>query len=127
MHFQILTLFPDLFEQFRKLGLVGRGVEQGLLKISTNKRARVRMYGDATKRTADLARAIGTDPSGDHGVLLDYANTATASGRLSQVSPHVDAHNLDTNPLNKTYLNITNYDATGNVVVAFLYVPTEVV
>lgn len=98
-----------------------------LLKISTNKRARVRMYGDATKRTADLARAIGTDPSGDHGVLLDYANTATASGRLSQVSPHVDAHNLDTNPLNKTYLNITNYDATGNVVVAFLYVPTEVV
>lgn len=98
-----------------------------LLKISTNKRARVRVYGDDAARTADLARAIGTLPEGDHGVLLDYANTVTPSGGKRRLSPAVDAHNLDEPAANVLYLNITNYDATGDVIVAFLYVPTEVV
>lgn len=98
-----------------------------LLKLQTSSRARVRAYGDATHRTADLARAMGTDPQGDHGVLLDYAATLQASGMLGELSPAVDIHNLDTVTANTFYLNITNYDATGTVTVAFLMLPTEIV
>lgn len=98
-----------------------------LLKISTSKRSRVRIYGDAESRTADAARGIGTDPTGDHGVLLDYAMTAHASGGIGRLSPAVDAHNLDDPAMNKFYINVTNFDATGNVVAAVLYIPTEVV
>lgn len=98
-----------------------------LLKLSTNKRARIRVYGDAAAEAADRGRAIGTDPSGDHGVLLDYAMTAQASGGIGRVAPTVDAHNLDDPAANVLRLNITNYDATGDAVVAFLYIPTEVV
>jgi hypothetical protein len=97
-----------------------------LLKLSTNKRARVRMYGDTAARAADVARGIGTDPTGDHGVLLDYANTTTASGGLRRLSPQPDMHNLDEPAAELLYLNITNYDATGDLVVGMLYIPTEV-
>lgn len=34
MHFQLITLFPDLFEPFSSLGLVGRAREDGLIRIS---------------------------------------------------------------------------------------------
>lgn len=105
----------------------GSAAGERLLKISTNRRARVRMYGDSAARVADHTRAPATDPTGDHGVLLDYMNTATASGAISRVAPHVDAHNLDDPAANKQYLSVMNYDLAGNVVVAFLYIPTEVV
>lgn len=96
-----------------------------LLKISTNKRARVRAYGDAAARTADLSRGIGTDPTGDHGLLLDYANTTAAGGGKRRITPIVDAHNLDEPADDKLYLSVTNFEATNSVTVAFLYVPNE--
>lgn len=98
-----------------------------ILKLSTSKRSRVRVYGDTAARTADRARGIGTDPTGDHGVQLDYAATAQASGGAYRVAPITHAWNLDDPAQDKLYLNITNYDATGDVVVAFLWVPEEVV
>jgi len=97
-----------------------------LLKLSTSKRARVEVYGDAAARTADIPRGIGTDPSGDHGLLLDYVTTL-ASGGVFRLAPVVDAFNLDDPQANKYYLKITNYDLAGDVVAAFLFVPTEVV
>ena len=41
------------------------------LKISSDVPARVRFYATTAQRTADLARPLGTDPTGNHGVLLD--------------------------------------------------------
>ena len=35
MRFQILTLFPELFEPFCRLGMIGRGIEDGRLQIDT--------------------------------------------------------------------------------------------
>ena len=55
--------------------------------ISTTVPARVRVYKSTAQRDADLNRAIGTDPSGDHGLLLEAVTTA---GQLAwQVSPGV--------------------------------------
>lgn len=36
MQYQVLTIFPELFEQFRQSGLVGRGVEKNLLDIKAH-------------------------------------------------------------------------------------------
>jgi hypothetical protein len=96
-----------------------------LLKLTTNQKARIRAYGTADARTADAARAPETDPTGDHGVLLDFM--ATTTDREWTITPAVDAHNLDEPAANSIYLRITNYDATGDTVVGFLYLPTEAV
>ncbi|MCB0323151.1 MAG: tRNA (guanosine(37)-N1)-methyltransferase TrmD [Bdellovibrionales bacterium] len=35
MHFQVLTIFPELFDPFARLGLLGRAVQSGLLSLET--------------------------------------------------------------------------------------------
>jgi hypothetical protein len=98
-----------------------------LLKLSTSKRARVRMYPDQTSQAADIARAIGTQHDDlTDGVMLDFM-LAAASGGVRRLSPTIDVHNLEEPVANVEYLTVTNYDADGDVVVAFLYIPTEVV
>lgn len=48
-----------------------------LLKIQTDVPARVRVYDSLASRTNDTNRAIGTDPTGAHGVILDFVTTVT--------------------------------------------------
>lgn len=59
-----------------------------IVKVQTDRAARVRVYTDTAARTADTARAIGTDPDDGAGVLLDLVTTA---GLLTvALSPVVD-------------------------------------
>jgi hypothetical protein len=44
--------------------------------ISADGPCRVRMYLSEAQRDADVARPAGTDPTGDHGLLLDVVLTA---------------------------------------------------
>jgi hypothetical protein len=98
-----------------------------LLSLSTNKRARVRVYGDQAARVADAGRPFlaGAEPPGDHGVQLDYNNDSKAGGCRVRVTPLVDAANLDDPPTTRLYLSVTNFEATSAVTVAFLYLSTE--
>lgn len=96
-----------------------------LLSLSTNKRARVRVYGDQAARTADAGRALGVEPTGDHGVQLDYDNSTKAGGGRRRITPLVDAANLDEPPVTRLYLTVTNFEAAAPVVVAVLYLATE--
>lgn len=59
-----------------------------LYRIETNVPARVRLYTDNTKRDADQTRAIGTDPTGDHGVMFDFVTTTTLLS--ADLSPLID-------------------------------------
>lgn len=97
-----------------------------ILKMKVNKKCRVRVYGDTAARTADLERPIGTDPTGDHGVQLDYA-APTEGGSTVRITPPVHAANLDEPAKDKIYLSITNEDTEGAVEVEFLLIPMEVV
>jgi len=54
------------------------------LKVTTDRAARVRLYASTTQRDADVARAVGTDPTGDHGLLLE-ANFASATSAIVTV------------------------------------------
>lgn len=64
-----------------------------ILHVATDRAARVRAYASAADRTADASRPPGTDPTGDHGVLLDVVTT---SGDLDwRMTPAVDAYTDD--------------------------------
>lgn len=47
-----------------------------VLSATTNYPARVRLYTDIESRDADAARPIGTDPTGNHGLIMDLVTTA---------------------------------------------------
>jgi hypothetical protein len=95
-----------------------------LLKVATDRPARVRLYPTAGFRAADAGRAVGTDPTGDHGVLLDLVTT---TGLLTfHLSPAVLAYNDDTVTAAVIYAAITNTDVANGVVNAdFTLTQTE--
>jgi hypothetical protein len=69
-------------------GTIDLGKSYRLMTISTSAPARVRLYTTTAKRDADAARALGTDPTGDHGLMLEFVSTA---GLLAaDLSPTVD-------------------------------------
>lgn len=94
-----------------------------LLRITTDRAARVRLYTTAAKRTADAARAIGVDPTGDHGVVLDYVTTASVLA--ADLSPVPGGANLETSPSSSISLAITNQGTTGTVTVTFTFLADE--
>lgn len=85
-----------------------------LYSLATNRPARVRAYSTSAHRTADASRAAGTDPTGNHGCLLDIVTT---SGVLSiDLSPMVDVCNLDSPVADKIYFAVQNLDTGAGVV-----------
>lgn len=97
-----------------------------LLAVTTDKPARVRVYSTIAKRDADIARPIGTDPTGNHGVLLEFVTTSILLS--SDLSPLVDGACMETEPTNNIPINITNMSGEpGTVTVTFTYLATETV
>lgn len=96
---------------------------QMAVNVETSREARVQVYATAADRTADAARPIGTDPVGDHGVLLDVV---TVSGDLSwRLSPAVLLANMDTPAVGTLYLRITNMGSVGTVTTTLTRIVVE--
>jgi hypothetical protein len=82
-----------------------------LLRIVCSAAARVRLYTTAAKRTADAARPIGTDPTGDHGLMLEAVLTA---GVLAlDLSPTVDGFDGKATPDGAIPVAVTNTGASA--------------
>lgn len=97
--------------------LPGPGVR--IFRVVTNRPARVRLYDTIAHRDADAARAPGTDPEGNHGVMLDVVTTTELLDLT--LSPAVDAHTALQIPI-----TIDNLDLiTGDTTLTFHYVRTE--
>lgn len=79
-----------------------------MYSISTDAPCRLRMYTTAAKRDADLSRAIGTDPTGDHGLILEFVSTSTTLS--ADLSPMVDGF---TGSDGVVYYTITNTGASA--------------
>lgn len=105
-------------------GLIDMAIGWRLYRVTTNRPARVRLYGTTARRDADAARPIGTDPSGDHGLLFEYVTTA---GTLTQsLSPLVDGASFEDTPTSAVPVTIGNNDSSAGVVtLTFIYVRTE--
>ena len=59
-----------------------------LLHITTSHPCRVRLYTSTSQRDNDLARSIGVDPTGNHGLMFEYVSTNTVLS--ADLSPVVD-------------------------------------
>lgn len=95
-----------------------------LLRVQTDAAARVRLYATAADRTADASRPVGTDPTADHGVILDHVTTV---GDLDwRLSPIVDGSSMDAPPVANIAAAITNRSGAARTIsVTLTFVPTE--
>jgi hypothetical protein len=94
-----------------------------LLRIATNQAARVRLYTTTAKRDADSTRAFTTSPTGDHGVVLDYATSALVLA--ADLSPVVDGYDGKSTPDGVIPYSVTNLATTGAVTVTLTWLRTE--
>lgn len=95
-----------------------------LLAIETSVAARVRLYATPGDRTADAARPIGTDPTGDHGVILDHATTP--GDTEWRFSPLVDGSSMEDPPEANIAAAITNISgSTASIAVTLTFLELE--
>jgi len=105
---QVAASLPD---SATETGVVALGKTFVLLKVTTSAPARVRLYSTAAYRSSDSARAIGTDPTGEHGCLYD-GNHVLANLALD-LSPQPRGSNLDTVRTANIYYSITNLSGSN--------------
>lgn len=77
-----------------------------IVETTTSAPARLRLYGTAALRDADLARPLGTDPSGLHGLLLELVTTAPTLDFIN--APPVSVSNSDGPRVSDLYYAIEN-------------------
>jgi hypothetical protein len=87
-----------------------------LFSITTDKNARVRLYSTAAYAAADLSRAIGTDPAGEHGLIVEVVTTS--GNRAIDLSPLVHGANLELEPTAAIAANITNLSGAAATITA---------
>jgi hypothetical protein len=85
-----------------------------LSKLVTNYPAWVRLYSDATSRTADATRTEGNDPIPGSGVIAEVITTSSALTQL--ITPGVLGFNNDTTSTSTIYLAVTNKDSSSRVI-----------
>lgn len=104
-------------------GLITMAKGYRLMSMTVSQAARVRLYTRAAAQTADLTRAIGTDPAPSAGVMFDYSATSTAAQELS---PLVHGWNNEAVPSTSIPITVTpTASAAGGMTVTFLYARTE--
>jgi hypothetical protein len=99
-------------------GVITLGKSSLILKFTGSCACRIRLYSTAAYRTADAARPPGTDPTGEHGVMLDIVLPA---GNLTwDLSPLAAVTNDDGPPISDIYYAIQNKSGAAAAVTATL-------
>jgi hypothetical protein len=91
-----------------------------ILRVTTDKAARVRLYTSTTRRDADASRPMGTDPVGDHGLLMEQITSTDLDWDLS---PVVDGY-CETG-LSASWAVTNLSGSTAPVTITLAWVPTE--
>lgn len=105
-------------------GLITLAVGWRLYRITTSRPARIRLYGTAAKRDVDAPRPVGTDPTGDHGLLFEYVTYTGVLG--TYLSPLVDGASFESPASSAVPVTVENKDTgAGTVVLTLIYVRTE--
>lgn len=116
-------LTSALASGFTESGSVSAFPGWRVIRLETNRPARVRLYPTIAQRDADLDRRAGIKPQGNSGRLLEVV---TYAGELIwDMNPTVDLASAD--PLDPIFFSaVTNLDTvTGSVVTTYTYVRTE--
>lgn len=95
-----------------------------VLRVSTDRVARVRLYTTAAKRDADATRPAAGTPTGDHGLLLDVLTTT--SMLTLDLSPTMDGWDAKVTPDGVIPITVDNLSgSTGTVTATLTYLQTE--
>lgn len=114
----VTKVTASLADQASENGVITMAPGYRLLKIDTDVSARVRLYATATQRNADASRPIGQDPSGNHGLTMEFISD---TGLLSAVlSPAVDGYSLEATPSDDIPYRITNLSGGSTAVTVTL-------
>jgi len=90
-----------------------------LMAITTDKAARVRLYVSAATRTADAARAEGTDPTSDAGLITEVITTGAET---VIISPGAYGFNLESSPTTNIPCRVTNKSGSTDTVQVSLFI-----
>lgn len=95
-----------------------------VIRLETNRPARIRLYPTTAQRDADLSRGAGIKPKGNSGRLLEVV-TYLPGGLTWDMNPTVDLASA-TKEDPTFFSSVTNLDSvTGPVVTTYTYVRTE--
>lgn len=99
-----------------------------LLKLVASHACRLRLYATAAARTADAARAVGTNPTDDLTGLINLdAVLPTSGGNLTLNLSSVMAYNADEPVAGQLYYAIENRTAAAaTITVTLTFIPEEV-
>lgn len=115
---------PSLAAGASTQGTVALGSSSLVFRVAVNKPSRVRLYTTAAKQAADLNRPSSTDPTGDHGCILDLVLTSTLLGL--DLSPVPTAVDMKAAPDGLIPMTVTNNDTSaGTVTATFTYAKIE--
>ena len=95
-------------------GLMAIASRYQLLHITANCACRFRLYTSANQRDNDLGRAIGVDPTGNHGLLFEFVTTPSLLS--ADLTPIVDGYS---NTANIPY-SVTNLSGVAQAVTVTL-------
>lgn len=102
---------------------IGRIKGELVYKVASDRPMRIRVYAGSGQRLADASRAIGTDPTGDHGVLLDFVTTPADLDWT--LSPMAIWANTDLGGQATMPIRIDNLGALGSVQATLTLLPLE--
>lgn len=91
-----------------------------LMRVHTDRPARVTLYGSQRKQLDDVGRATGVAPSGNHGVMADITLTNDLAW---MVAPAIPGWTDDSDGF--TRVSILNLGGSGVVTAGLLFVPQE--
>lgn len=97
-------------------GTAALGKSYRLIRVATDRAARVRLYTTMAKRDADAARPVGTDPAGDHGLVMELITGADLDYDLT---PEPIGANRESPVTTAAAYRITNLAAASTVAVTF--------
>lgn len=94
-----------------------------IISLQADRACRVRLYSTAAQRAADLARPLGLDPSGDHGLIMEVVFTAAGTIRLA---PQPGGSNLEAVPSANIPISVQNRSGGASAVqLTFIYLSQE--
>jgi hypothetical protein len=111
---QVILTTTSLANLAEYTGTMTLGQSFIIAKVASDKACRFRAYRTAAYRTADSARAIGTDPTGEHGLIVDVVTTVSNLG--IDLEPLATGVNGDDPQVSDVYVAVQNKSgSTGTV------------
>lgn len=103
------TLAPSAYET----GTIPLSKSYRLLNVQFSSPARIRLYSTVAQRDADVARAMGIDPIGNHGLMFEQVATSIL---FYDLSPQIDGYDGKASPDGNIPYTITNLDSSNRAI-----------